>query len=251
MLVLSLVRSDHRKSGKQPRVPSATYLRFLVRALRLLGCRLATVSEALDAPFGRFACLTIDVADRDVYDRIFPVLDAVGAPATLFVPTRAMARPALSPLVVPRPMMGWKHVRRLVEARWEIGTIGHELANLTEKGYADQRHLVAKAKSLIATRLGITPRLFAYPFGAYDASTVSCLRDEGFHGGITLRRGLNDGSTDPFQLRRVPLTGQLASDLALIVRTLFSSSPSAASGVATPSVVREPERHVVESTASL
>src|SRR5690606_27922296 len=101
---------------------------------------------------------------------------------------------------------------------WEIGAYPHRHVNLSERGSWEQSLLISRARSLLETRLGTRPQLFAYPYGAFDASTVSCVRDEGFTAAVTLRRGLNDGEVDPLQLKRLSLRGQPWRDLASVLR---------------------------------
>lgn len=191
--------------------PSRTYLYWLVRFLRVLGFKLTTVSNALESPFGRFACLTFD--GLAAATRSAPVLVDYEAPATVFVNTRG--GPSLKNLVP------------LAKAGWEIGSLGHELVDLTTQGYREQRRLISRSRSLITKQIGKTPLLFAYPYGAYDATSVSCLRDEGFQGAVTLRRGFNNGDLESFHLKRLPLTGSILPDLFMIVRTIVRKAKCA------------------------
>ena len=192
------------------------YLHVLVRILRLMSYRMTTVSEALNAATGRYACLTFDVADEHLLSNVLPALDTLRTPATLFVPTAPSSR-----------QMTWGALRALSMKGWEIGSLGHELSNLTEHSYLEQRQSVLQSKILLTSHLGAPPKLFAYPFGAYDATTVSCVRDAGFVGAVTLRRGRNDddsGEQGTFHLRRLPLHGSLLRDLPGIIKTAFSPS---------------------------
>lgn len=182
---------------------------FLVAVLRFFGFKFATVSQALAAPFGRYACLTFDSATSDLNDDVLPVLQKRGVPATAFVSTRGSS--------------ALRHLPALKAGGWEIGTLGHGLVDLTTHGYLEQRRLIARSKTLIQSKLGLQPTVFAYPFGAYDATTVSCVKDEGFAAAVTLRAGLNDETSEAHHLRRLPLVGSLGTDLLKIARTLLGT----------------------------
>ncbi len=221
ILILSLTRRSSPNSATQPKALlwkhlARVYLHILVRSLRLMSYRVTTVTEALAAPVGRFACLTFDVADEHLLTEVLPGLDRLRAPATLFVPTMPTS-----------DQMNWGAIRALAMKGWDIGSLGHELTNLTDHSYVDQRRSVMQSKALLTDHLGAPPKLFAYPFGAYDATTVSCVRDAGFIGAVTLKRGRNDeelGDQASFHLRRLPLRGSLLRDLPYIIKTAFSPS---------------------------
>lgn len=211
ILILSLKRPrlGRGRRGRSSELPSPTYLALLVALLRILGFKFATVSQALTAPFGRFVCLTFDGATPDLAGAILPVLSKRQVPATVFVSTRGTA--------------AMKHLPPLRAAGWEIGCLGHGLVDLTTQGYLEQRRLIAKAKTLLGTKLGLKASVFAYPFGAYDATTVSCLKDEGFTAAVTLRGGVNDETVEPHHLRRLPLGGALLTDLRQIARIFLEA----------------------------
>ena len=212
IIILCLTRPKMGPARRKLRTPSSSYLYWLVKGLRLLGLKLTTVSEALTSSYGRFACLTVDGLGPAT--EAAPCLAELGAPATAFVNTRGGAALKLLP--------------PLAKAGWEIGSLGHELIDLTTQGYAEQRRLVSRSRSLIESKTGRAPTLFAYPFGAYDATTVSCVRDEGFKAAVTLRQGVNNGEIEPYHLKRLPLSGKnLLRDFIAIVRTMAKESAPA------------------------
>ncbi len=196
-------------------------MKLVVRLLRLLGFKIATVSDALAASEGRYACLTFDGADREIYRSLEPTLTEMQVPASVFVATRDLTRGL--PRVPGRhgpDAMSWKHLRTLTERGWEIGTLGHDAVDLTQRSSSDQRKLIARARDLLGENLGAKPNLFAYPFGAYDATTLSVVKEEGFKAALTLKRGTNDGEPEALHLRRLPLTANLLKDTLTIVKSL-------------------------------
>ncbi len=198
------------------------YVKLVVRLLRFLGFKLTTVSDALKEPSGRYACLTFDGGERDIYRLLEPCLSKLGVPASVFVATRELVRRPSSSHLLNATAMNWKHLKSLKSKGWEIGTIGHDAVDLTQRSSVDQRRLIARARDVLTDQLGAAPNVFAYPFGAYDATTLSCVKEEGFGAALTLRRGINDGAPEALHLRRLPLTANILRDSMTIVRTILA-----------------------------
>ncbi len=56
---------------------------------------------------------------------------------------------------------------------------------------------------MIGARLGITPTLFAYPYGVWDVRVRDAVHAAGYRGAVTLDYGLVTAGADPWALRRV------------------------------------------------
>lgn len=239
LLILNLA-SFRRQNGQATSRPPCCngrlrFLGLLVKLLQFLGFRFTTLSKALTAPAGRWACLTVDGSAVCIHDEILPTLQRHGVPATLFVPTDEIARDAsgdwsteaesIGPSVAdPSKVLSWHHVRLLCNQGWEIGAGGHESVNLTEKSSEEQRQQIARARAVLTRRLGKAPRIFAYPYGAYDATTVSCVRDEGFEAAVTTKRGVNPpGDSFALHLKRLPTSAQRWRDLYHVVRAALDA----------------------------
>jgi peptidoglycan/xylan/chitin deacetylase (PgdA/CDA1 family) len=71
---------------------------------------------------------------------------------------------------------------------------------------ADLERDLADNRAALASVLGREPRAFCYPFGGrgtWNARVVTALRRLGFQCACTTVWGLNDRTTDPFELRRL------------------------------------------------
>jgi peptidoglycan/xylan/chitin deacetylase (PgdA/CDA1 family) len=212
----------------------------LLWVLKALRFRVTTLSSATAAPYGRFVCLTIDGIDQGL-PRLVRTLEKLRLPATIFVPTHRVGRPGA---------LNWNDLRRLSVAGWEVGSMGHDPVDLSARSYVEQKRLIGRAKSLISARLGAAPLAFAFPYGAYDATTLSCLREEGFTSGVTLRRGLNAGATDGLQLRRLSIAPTSPRDLAGVLSIGFaalSRSPTVTQPVIRPGAEHAEVRSGVHS----
>lgn len=207
---------SHRSSH-----PSVLLLRLICWLLPKLGYRFTTLSDAVAPQPGRTACLVVESSGRmPVEPSLLETLAMLKAPATLFVPTAAVNEHGAS--------LTWPLLRDLARRGWEIGVLGHEAVDLTTRSYGEQRQLIAKSRAVTAQYLGRAARSFAYPFGAYDATTVSCLKDEGFLAGVSAHQGINGGATDRFQLRQLSLAGPFFSTVkGVLHHALSSASPPA------------------------
>jgi peptidoglycan/xylan/chitin deacetylase (PgdA/CDA1 family) len=195
-----LILCYHAVSGSWPAVgavePDA--LERQVRHLLRRRYRPLTLSAALAAdPGERRLVVTFDDAFGSVLERGLPVLERLGAPATLFVPTDFAAEAA--------PMtwstlgkwvgtaheselrcMSWDDVRRLATAGWEIGshTCSHpRLTSLGQPAVADE---LLRSRQACEEEIQRRCATLAYPFGLHDRSTVEAAGEAGYASAVTL-----------------------------------------------------------------
>lgn len=195
----------------------------MVAILRRFGFRFVTASEALQigpSSGERLAVLTMETSPAAPMPRSAQRrLERLGLPTTLFVATGGVTEDARD------PRFKWGELRRLQDRGWELGVLGHEAVDLSTRSYLEQRQIVAKAKTAMHSMSGKPAKVFSYPFGAYDATTLSCVREEGFLGALSAHVGPNEGSlVDRFQLRQIPLGRGLFRDLARVVRAALTTS---------------------------
>ena len=201
-----------RRRLRTPKV-SQRKLKTVLWLLNRLGYRFATISQALAAPSPRTVCLVLEsAAHAPASSKVIATLKTLEIPATLFVATGSVSD--FAPLA------------ELSKAGFEIGSLGHEAVDLTTRGYLEQRQLVAKGRAAFAA-LHRPARIFAYPFGAYDTTTLSCLKEEGFVAAISGHQGVNGADADRYQLRQIRFSKRFFADLWQIVRLTLSPSPNA------------------------
>jgi hypothetical protein len=96
----------------------------------------------------------------------------------------------------------WTEARALVDAGMEVGghTLHHPHLSLLDP--AAQEREIAGSLALIASRLGVPARGFAYPGGDHDARTIAVARAAGLEHAVTTRAGVNDAGTPRLALRR-------------------------------------------------
>jgi peptidoglycan/xylan/chitin deacetylase (PgdA/CDA1 family) len=174
---------------------AASTFREQMRSIADSGCGVVPFSSfrawqrgELELP-ARAVMLTFDDGFADFADAAFPILDAHGFAATVFLPTGRLGgredwHGANSP---PRPLMSWDVVRDLAARGVEFG--GHSVthADLTQLSAAELRREIASSQAHIAAELGKPPTTFAPPYGHVNASV---LREVALHAEVSAGTGL-------------------------------------------------------------
>ena len=189
---------------------SASLLERQCAYLREHGYRVAEAAAVVKAirsgsePEDKSVLLTFDDGYVDTYSLALPVLERYRFPATVFVVADALtdrARP-----VAEKSYMDIRQAREIVAGGlMSVGCHGATHSNL--RGLSDDalRRETAGAKQRIEDALGTAVKLFAYPFGSYDAWDArvrGAVEAAGFEGAFTSIAGPNTSRTDPFLLLR-------------------------------------------------
>ena len=176
-----------------------------VAALERAGYTAITVGRAWrhwerDTPLPRKpVVLSFDDGFADQYRNAAPVLRRRGWPGVLYLQTgRLAAKGGLSE----------RQVRRLLRQGWELGAHSVTHADLTTVDAQQLADEVAGSRAALRSAFPSAPvDFFCYPYGRFDADVVAAVRDAGFTGATTTRRGaaslLEDG---PFTLDRMVVT---------------------------------------------
>lgn len=175
----------------------------------------ATLSEALTAPpEGRTLAVTFDDAHASVLEHALPVMENLGLPGTMFVPT---AYPAER-----RPLawdgndvwlgtehehelacMGWDDLRGLSGKGWEIGSHTCTHAVLP---YLDDAQLIEEltaSRTECERQIGVACNAIAYPTGWCDDRVARATRDCGYRFAVTVAQGPTPAL--PYRWPRIPM----------------------------------------------
>lgn len=120
------------------------------------------------AAFNR-AIVTVNLDDGwlNQYQNAAPVLESQGLPATFFIITD-------SSFTNPDPLyMNASQVIDLKNHGFEIGNHTKTHPDLTTLSAAQQQDEMVASQTVFQNAIGLTPTDFAYPYGAYNASTLS------------------------------------------------------------------------------
>ena len=190
-----LVLCYHAVSERWPAPLSVTPEAFerQLRRLSRSGFRGVTFDRALGQPSdGPTVAITFDDAYLSVLELAMPILDDVGFPATVFVPTDYPATPAEpmswdgidswlgGPYERELRPMSWEQLGMLAEAGWEIGSHTCSHPRLTTLSDDQLVRELVESRALVAERLGRACAALAYPYGDHDERVVEAARSAGY-----------------------------------------------------------------------
>ena len=195
-------------------------LREQLLLLQSKGYRGMTLSDALRAPKrAKVVVPTFDDAHISVYTLAKPVLEELGIPGTIFVPTdypdsgKLMAWKGYDEWVgTPHEQelacMSWDQLREVAGNGWEIGahTCSHPF--LTELPDADLRRELHDSRASCEEHMGRPCPTLAYPYSDWDPRVAAAAGAAGFTAAVTVNTGTWD---TPLQL---PRTGVYHYDTA-------------------------------------
>jgi peptidoglycan/xylan/chitin deacetylase (PgdA/CDA1 family) len=195
-------------------------VRFLLRR----GYRPSTLTAAVEgSPRGKTVVITFDDAYRSILREGLPILERLGVPATMFVPSAfatsqepmawaEMADWLGTPFESELDCMSWEELRRLSAAGWEIGSHSRSHRDLTSLGEAELEAELRGSREECEGELRQPCSALAYPFSAYDSRVKDMARAAGYGTAAILDNHLAipDGSrpapggesSDPFELLR-------------------------------------------------
>ena len=224
------------ESWRSPLAVRPSQLEEQLAFLVTRGYRGATFTDAVTSPPARKTlAVTFDDGFRSVAERALPVLNRLGLPATIFVPTGWIGRDGSlawsgidhwvgSPQEHELAPLTWKQVRSLADAGWEVGshTRTHpHLPMVDSPRVADE---ITRSRRDCEERLERPCRSIAYPYGEWDARVVRAVADAGYEAGAALpdriqsrrtltwpRVGVWRGETFSYwQQKAAPARGRLA-----------------------------------------
>jgi peptidoglycan/xylan/chitin deacetylase (PgdA/CDA1 family) len=172
--------------------------------------------------------ITFDDAYQDFADEALPLLRHYGFPATVYVPTdyvdgRAEWNANAGP---PAPLMGWNSLERVVSHGVALG--GHSCSHIDLTNADDSRLVdeLSRSKSLLESRLGVSVRGMAYPYGCQDERVRTQVTATGYEYAVTVEPGICGEGGDKTLLPRFEvLNHHVASDLAIQIEALRAQRP--------------------------
>lgn len=156
------------------------------------------------------AVLTVDDAFTTFLSNGMPIIRQYGFPVTLFVNTGSVGT---------RGYLNWEELRALVKEGVVIGNHSATHDYLIEKKNGETTDMwrervkadILRAQSDFKKKLGLTPTMFAYPYGEFSPELVAIVLELGFDAAISQQSGVVDETTDLFALPRFPMGGGYAT----------------------------------------
>lgn len=182
--------------------------------------RVVTILEESEPLEHDLVALTFDDAFRNFDEQAFPVLEGLGLPATVFVPTGFVDGSHPGPLAGAErlPAVPWPRLRELAESGLvELGSHSRthpDLRALGDDGLASE---VAGSKAVLRDRIGRDPLVFCYP-RALRTNRVEAAVAGSYRGAVVGGGRKNvPGVASPLRIHRVSLRNDMPASLAPVL----------------------------------
>jgi peptidoglycan/xylan/chitin deacetylase (PgdA/CDA1 family) len=154
--------------------------------------------------------LSFDDGWKDQYTGAFPVLVKYKIPATFFIITDSIGHSAY---------MDWKQLEDMAAAGMDIEPHSHTHPKLTVFPEQYLSREIIDSKKILETRISKPAVVFSYPFGSYNDTVISIVKQAGFDAAVSIN-GLNNGyifrKDQTYTLARYPL--ESGDDLEQVAR---------------------------------
>lgn len=143
--------------------------------------------------------LTFDDGYADFYQNAFPLLERYQMKATIYVPSDLVGRPNY---------MTWEQLRQLAASPlMTIGSHSRTHPPLDTLSWEQQRDEINTSKATLEAQLGLPVQYFCYPYGRYNATTLSLIAEAGYRSATTTRPNVANASAAPLILPRIAING--------------------------------------------
>ena len=176
-------------------------LRRQLENLLWRGYRGATFSQLVtgEGPAKPMA-VTFDDGFLSVFEKAVPVLDELGLPGTIFVPTSlignvdiaswpGMERWQGSGYEDELRLVNWDQLRELQSLGWEVASHTCTHPRLPKLGDEELAAELVESRERCAAEMGVPCRSLAYPYGDFDARVAKAAEHAGYEAAATLRPG--------------------------------------------------------------
>jgi peptidoglycan/xylan/chitin deacetylase (PgdA/CDA1 family) len=162
-------------------------------------------------PDGAFV-LTFDDGFLGVYEHAFPVLSAMGWPATVFLVSGLLGKQdqwtaSENPGGKTYPLLGLREINEMARAGFSFHSHSRTHPDLR----ALPRHLLteelAGARHDLEDLLGRAVPCLAYPYGRFDETVLEATRACGYAAAFSTQPGFNRRDVDPYRIRRLDIYG--------------------------------------------
>jgi peptidoglycan/xylan/chitin deacetylase (PgdA/CDA1 family) len=156
----------------------------------------------------RSVVITFDDAYASLLEHAQPLLERTGYTATVFAVAQALGKHNFwdDGKNLPREdCLGASELSSLQGLGWEIGAHGLSHANLAGLPADKLRKETADSKSILEEALHFDIKVFAYPFGSWDAAARAAVQQAGYTAACAISPGTSSVTADLLALRRVYL----------------------------------------------
>ena len=151
--------------------------------------------------------ISFDDGYRSNLEIALPLLQTHGFGATIFVVSGLLgATNRWDPTEIQEPLLNALEIRAMARDGIEFESHTHTHPRLPDLSEQQALHELRESRERLAELLSRDVRVICYPFARHTNATKELAKQAGYTAGVTIRRRLNDDSTDLFALRRIPVT---------------------------------------------
>lgn len=224
-----------------------------MRYLSMTGYNVIPLHELYDYITGKRASIprnavviTIDDGWRSTYTEVFPEMQKLGFPFTVFIYPRIIGQTSHA--------LTWKQVKEMADAGVDVESHSFSHPFLTKRRHTAwddhdyyqwlDRELEG-SKKMIERETGHTVSFLAYPYGDYDHYLVAACARAGYAAALTCDYGRVRKASDPLRMKRFVIDKRM--DFAAFRRYLGAGSMRIQDVTPIPNQVFEPEQPIVIS----
>lgn len=185
--------------------------------LRRLGLQCVSMTEGIarlrTATSRSCVVLTFDDGYADTLTTAAPLLQQYGASATCYIVSNALGTYNswdAGYVRETKPLMSREQLDQWLAAGMEVGSHSLSHPRLHQVPHDVAQHEIADSRTALRDLLGVPIEHFAYPFGAFTADIVECVRRAGYSSAVTVLPGIARGSDDRLRLPRILVNGEHA-----------------------------------------
>ncbi len=213
--------SNHAQTTFAPYCVTPDQFRKQIAWLAEQGYQAITVNRLVEAVLtgsglaNRPILITFDDGFLDFYTDALPVLAEYHFPATLFVATSYVGKTSSwlkNEREEDRPMLHWDQLDEIARSGIECGGHSHSHAALDRLARMQVQSEIRLCKDLLEDHLGRQVTSFAYPFGYYDRSIKTIIREAGYRGACAVRHSVSFIGDDLYALRRLMVSRDMDLD---------------------------------------
>lgn len=109
----------------------------------------------------------------------------------------------------------WEEAKEMYESG--LVSFGAHTVNHVLLDHADMQRVqreIEESKASIRENLGVETTLFSYPNGNYSQSIIDILRNNGFTGAVTTKKGYLGTDTSPYETPRISIHNDVSADIS-------------------------------------
>jgi peptidoglycan/xylan/chitin deacetylase (PgdA/CDA1 family) len=152
------------------------------------------------AAAGNKIIITFDDGYRDNYEQAYPIMAEYGFTGTIFCTTGSIGTDTY---------LTAAQIMEMYRNGWEFGSHTVTHPHLPRSTTKDKQRELGESKKALENILGVHVTSFCYPYGEYDAESISLLEQTGYRMACSNRPGSNrqEHVDNPYLLRRTEIGG--------------------------------------------